>query len=461
MDKEQPIQEQVKEIIEACDAESIEGTDDIYDETASDESHTFTLNPLLTDAEKELATFWAQELDHAVILLHGPLGSGKGTIGNWIGKFLGKWCLDKNILMDYKPRPLFDLEYKPQSLINEFVPLAGQPLVTPDRWDDKWGLSPNGLIRQSRVNLWNKEIFVNQIARMGDVAMGELSDGKKELDNPEKQALELDRNRVEEAKRLTGLWISTQGAVKMQNALLLLDEIKRLHPKRNQLNPYGVHMIALYDLLRHLHLAIIGMTAYYNELDENQFLPKVNIEIKCHKAEYCQHTVIGDVYKVRWVASRQGREFARFGDPIVIDGREPQLLLGNYAYSALHEEIDEGELNLKTGIRRTNYIRLESTKGFRDINGVAWLGNPDNKEYIGYENRSDENGKVWDRGYIIGETDVPNALLGVTRRMNWRLNHCEPNSHQRGEPVWTGLGWFDIYNSWNAFGLPVTKGMKA
>jgi hypothetical protein len=462
MDKEpedkKPDQSQIDKILQDANDECIEGTDDIYDLMAVDESATPSLNPLLTDAERELAILWAEQLDHGVILLHGPLRSGKGAIGNWISKYICKWCLDKHILMDYKPRPLYDLEYRPEGFVEKYlpefqVPFATKPFTNDFEFGDNWGLSPDGLMRQTRLNLWNKKIFVNEIERMGDVAMGILADNAAD---EEKQTI--DRVKADEVKRLTGLWLSTQGAVKMQRATLLLDELKRLHPKRNQLNPYGVHMIALYDLLGHLHLNIIGMTAYYNELDENQFLPKVTVEIKCHKAEApLQHIVVGDAYKVRWVQSRMGREFRRLGEPIVLDGREPQLLLGNYVYSELAEDIPIGDLDLTTGIRHSPYIRLETTKGFRNVKGVAWVGH----EYVGYENVSDENGAVWDGGYKIGEVDTPNALLDVTRRLNWKHNKCEPSAHQKGEPVWTGKGWFDIYNSWNSFGLPVTKGMKS
>jgi hypothetical protein len=320
----------------------------------------------------------------------------------------------------------------------------------------------------------------------------------------------------------------------MQRAIMGLDEIKKYHFKMRQNDPFGIQLIYMYDIIRHMHLCVLGMTAYYDDLDQNRYLPKVTVEIKCHKSEYNLHTVMGDMYKVNWIESKKSRQFNRTNMPIKLDVIEPWDLLGGtvieltkagsdilpsliddkdknleltqlqelmvaveesgkaslfnppykangesrwkmidmlnivtkyaylikleYAHTELVEDIDKGELveNNSVLVRRTDIILLKDTTGFRDEKGVAWIEN----EYIGYALRTDKDGWAYKDGEREKDYGIPNALLGVSRRLNWRLNHCQPAEHKAGAEVYTGLGIGDTYNSWNAVGLPVAKSMK-
>jgi hypothetical protein len=422
--------ETLSDVMEAASAEMSVNRAEKYDTSLSDDLSRIELNPLLSEKEIEDAKFWINYADHDVFLLHGALGSGKGTIGNRTIK-LFSWYYKKNVILDYRPRELFDMQYKPKSYDVEYNN-PHEPI----------------LVKHTDYMYFDKKQFIDQIARMADVSLGALADDA----NPELEKVE--KSKADEVRRVAGLWISQYGMVFLQNGILGLDEIKRYHHKRNSNNPFGRMLILLYDLLRHAHLCVVGMTAYYEELDDLEFLPKVTVEIQCHKSELNQHTVLGDTSKVQWQSGKSNRYFKKI-KKLVVDGREPWDLLGNYVHTELAQDVDEGVLNSSKSMRKTDIILLKDTTGFRDENGVAWLGN----EYIGYGLRTDAEGYIYEKGNRSKNVGVPNALIGVYRRMNWRINHCEPEKHRAGTPVFTGMGVFDTYNSWSAFGLPVSKGL--
>ena len=423
------------DVMNAAEAELMIKRDQMYTDALACDAPAIRLNPLLTDKEAEDARWWYKYLDHEVILLHGPIRSGKGTVGDKILK-LANWYYNKTVLLDYKPRELFDLQYVP-------------------RYYDEEYNNPHDpvLVKHTKYVLFDKKVFIEQIARMGDVSLGKLAN------DADPDIAKINKAKADEVMSIRGMWMAQTGKVWLQDGILGLDEIKQYHPLRNQLNPFGILLIYLYDLLGHMHLCVLGMTAYYNELDPNQFLPKVTVEIKIHKEEDKPYIHFGDVYKSHWINSRGDRELKRVRN-YVVDGREPWPLLGNYAYSELAQAVDEGELDMQTGIRLTPQLVLKSTKGFRPINGVAWVEN----EYVGYALASDEEG--WT--YMIDEIEglkrsenygIPNALFVVQRRLNYKTNHCEPAEHKKGAVVYTGLGVYDIFDSENARGVPVAKSL--
>jgi hypothetical protein len=423
------------DVMNVAEAELSIDREKMYTDALACDAPAIRLNPLLTDKEAEDARWWYKYLDHEVILLHGPIRSGKGTIGDKVLK-LANWYYNKTVLLDYRPRELFDLQYVPT-------------------YYDKEYNNPHDpvLVKHTKYVRFDKKVFIDQIARMGDVSLGELAN------DAAPDIAKINKAKADEVASLRGRWMAQTGRVWLQDAILGLDEIKQYHPLRNQLNPFGILLIYLYDLLGHMHLCILGMTAYYNELDPNQFLPKVTVEIKVHKSELNPYAHFGEVYRSHWVNSKGDRELKRVRS-YVVDGREPWPLLGNYAYSELAQDIGMGELDMQTGIRSSEYIVLKSTRDFRRINGVAWLEN----EYIGYALASDDEGWTYVidemQGMVRGENyGVPNALIGVQRRLNYRINRCEPAAHKKGVVIYSGLGVYDIFDSENARGVPVAKSL--
>jgi hypothetical protein len=477
-----------------------------YDDTLPDDDNSININPYLTDKEHDDAIKWRQYLDHEVILLHGGLGQGKGAIGNFTIK-KANYYYDKKVILDYRPRVHFDLQFMAQ-----FYDLQNHNPHNPL------------LLKQTDYLFFDKATYVEQLSRMGDASLGELAN---EAD-PNLKTME--QKKAAQVSHLTGAWMSQYGMVHMQRAIMGLDEIKKYHFKMRQNDPFGIQLIYMYDVLRHMHLCILGMTAYYEDLDPNRYLPKVTVEIKCHKSEYNRHTVMGEMYKVNWIDAKKTRQFQKTNIPIKLDVIEPWALLGgtileltqagketlpqiikddtkdeilrrlcelmsaineigraslynlpyklgwkmidimnlvttysyliklDYAQTELLKDVDKGDL-IQSGsilVRKTDIILVKDTTGFRDDGGVAWL----ESEYIGYALRTDNDGWSYKDGERKENLGIPNALLGVYRRMNWRINHCEPAEHKIGSAIFTGLGVGDIYNSWNAIGLPVAKSMK-
>ena len=481
-----------------------------YDDNLPGDDNNLVINPFLTDKEYDDAVKWQKYLDHEVILLHGGIGQGKGAIGDMIMK-KANWYYDKKVILDFRPRAHFDMQFIPQ-----YYDLANHNPRNPM------------LLRQTDYMFFDKKTYVEQLARMGDASLGELANDA----DPNLKTME--SKKAAQVSHLTGAWMTQYGMVHMQRAIMGLDEIKKYHFKMRQNDPFGIQLIYMYDIIRHMHLCVLGMTAYYDDLDQNRYLPKVTVEIKCHKSEYNLHTVMGDMYKVNWIEAKKTRQFQRTNLPIKLDVIEPWDLLGgtvleltkagydvlpsimndkekdsdliqlqelmiavkesgkvslfnppyrnggesrwkmidilnvvtkyaylikmDYAHTELAEDIGKGNLFESNGvlIRQTDIILLKDATGFRDENGVAWI----ESEYIGYALRTDADGWAYKDGEREKDYGIPNALIGVTRRLNWRLNHCQPASHEKGAEVYTGLGVGDTYNSWNPVGLPVAKSMK-
>ena len=478
-----------------------------YDDNLPDGDNNLAINPFLTDKEYDDAVKWQKYLDHEVILLHGGLGHGKGAIGGMMLK-KANWYYDKKVILNYRPRAHFDFQFMPS-------------------YYDLKNRNPHEplLFRQTDYMYFDKKTYVDQLARMGDASLGELAN---EAD-PNLKTME--SKKAAQVSHLTGAWMTQYGMVHMQRAIMGLDEIKKYHFKMRQNDPFGIQLICMYDVIRHMHLCVLGMTAYYDDLDQNRYLPKVTIEIKCHKSEYSQHTVMGDMYKVDWIEAKKTRQFQHTNMPIRLDVIEPWPLLGgtvleltragkdvlpsliedknkddkvtrlqelmlaiqecgraslfnlpykigwkmidilnigveysyliklDYAQTELAQDIDKGNLIEKNGVlsRLTDIILLKDTTGFRDESGVAWI----ESEYVGYAIRTDADGWAYKDGVREKDYGIHNALIGVSRRLNWRINHCDPAEHKAGAVVYTGLGIGDIYNSWNAVGLPVAKSMKS
>jgi hypothetical protein len=428
------------DIMNALDAELIINREKMYTDTLACDAPKIKLNPLLTSKEAEDAKWWYKYLDHELMLITAPIREGKGTIGGWIAK-KANWYYGKTILLDFMPRELFDLQY------------------IPSYYDEQYN-NPHDprLVKRTKYVLFDMKLFISQIARMGDVALGKLAT------EADPDTIKLSKAQVDEFARLTGAWVSQSGNVWLRDGVLELDEIKQYHPKRNQLNPRGTLLLYLYDQLGHMHLSVIGMTPDKNVLDDNQFLPKVTVEIKVHKSEKNQYTHYGEMYKSLWVTAL-GKSELRPVKHLVVDGREPWPLLGNYYYGELAQDIDRGHYDTKTDLRTTPYIMLKDTKvnqpdGLRPINGVAWIEN----EYVGYALATDSEGYSYVvdelEGLIRGANEgIPNAILCVQRRMNWRENHCEPSEHRKGSVVYSGWGVYDIFDSENARGMPVSKSL--
>ncbi len=112
-----------------------------------------------------------------------------------------------------------------------------------------------------------------------------------------------------------------------QDGMLVLDEVKRYHHYMRQNEPFGVMLTSNDDLLRHIHLCRFGMTAYYNELNPNKYLPKVTIEIKCRKSDSNTNVFMGNMSKVLWNENKKTREFKHLRT-IEADVLEPWELLG-------------------------------------------------------------------------------------------------------------------------------------
>ena len=303
---------------------------DLYDNTPPPDSQEYALhlNPLLTDAEAEDARFW-YFYSRGLMLTTGPPGSGKGLISNMIG-YKMRWYFDKNIIMDYKPRPLFAEEYE----------VSG----------NNDGIPAYSLTRTKHIKLFNTQFFVGELAKMAEVAMGEHADpiAKKKrsaeleaLGNaPDPEVEKVMKKRAAEMRDLTGQWVAGAGRAYFKYSVALFDEAKRYHDKRRPHNPVGLVLSDMENIWRHLDLLMIFMTAYRDELDTVRFMPKVNYEIKCRWSKKYKMTSIGNLYRYTQISSAGVSSFVSKRIPLIVDGSKPRDVLAGRAWKDIYNSFN-------------------------------------------------------------------------------------------------------------------------
>lgn len=266
----------------------------LYDETGDrDNLYELETNEDLDPWEIEDADRY-RTLARGVMLVTGPPGSGKGLFSHTLAWKLRRYFKGKKVLMDTKPRRVFD-EYGP--LDNPYI-------------------------------LFNAEFMMSELNKMAAKAGTEIC--YEMIDSDKK----LTRSNINKRTEATGLlaeqWRKTH-EILLHNSVMQLDELKRYFHNRRPHNPLGIMLGNLLSMWRHYDLLVLGLAPQKLEIDRISFAPYITHHVKC-RWDGIRDLCIAKVYKARYVGTRGVVEVA--GKPIIIetDGNKPRAQLGGFRY---------------------------------------------------------------------------------------------------------------------------------
>ena len=274
-----------------------------YDETPEpDDIYHLNLRPGLEDWEIEEARILAP-FSRGLMLITGEVGAGKGTFANPFAWKMRRY-FQKPVGMDYMPRKLFDDYYN-----------------APKVWNEKKGKFDLA----EKYFLFDENTLMKDLRNMHQVAMGQSNDLNKrvsEFENLKNSAL----------KTLANKWIAEQGIVRMQNSVLVLDELWKYVHNRDPHNKMGRTIAGIIKIWRHLDLLMIGMAPRKDEIDVKACLRYITHEVRCEWMSTKKNTTKATIYPVRFITSRGN--FNISGKPFVIymDGGREREFLGGKRY---------------------------------------------------------------------------------------------------------------------------------
>lgn len=256
---------------------------ELYDDTPMDgDIYGVRVNPDLPTELEPLVNVLAP-LSRGLIVVTGFPGSGKGLFMVWLA-WMMRFMFGKKIGSDFRPRKYFDEVVYPAN--NRYFP-------------------------------FNETVMRGDFDRMKQVAKGRGLTVNKESD-------------------LGNLWVAREGAVKLQNAILLLDELWRYFHRRRPHGKMNFAVGGLIKVFRHLDLCIIGAAPNANELDVKTCLQYQTHEVSCDWLTTKRNTTRATIKRIRCVESNGMRQSV--GKPffIDVDGKKPREYLNGRCFYDLY-----------------------------------------------------------------------------------------------------------------------------
>lgn len=266
----------------------------LYDDSPdpyADETGYIKVMPGLSAVEKTEARM-LHRYSKGLMIVSGDPGSGKGLFSNTFAWKIRRY-FGKPLLLDYHPRPLMD--YK----------------------------APH------RYTPFDVDLFVEEMEKMHEVSRG-VNIYQKALDNA--SIIENTDVPISYDK-----WLETQGKLRFQNAIIVLDEFHRYMDKTRQMANINKYMGGLIRLWRHLDLLIIGVTQNANDdLEAKRCLKYVSHDVRTQWCAFRKDTAICQIYPMRYVSSDQVIQIAGKPFKIMVDGRKPRRALNGKRYYDLY-----------------------------------------------------------------------------------------------------------------------------
>jgi len=285
-------------------------SDRYYDEAGDkDDLYESPLNDGLEPWEVEEAHKLEKIGTRGLMLVTGAAGSGKGLWGNTLGWKIRRYFRNRRVLLDYKPRKVFDM----------FAP--------PD----------------NKYFLFNSQFMSEQLANMAKASGIEITDENSDKVLKGKKLKKI----AESTSDLAEQW-TNRNQVMLLGGVMLLDEFKRYFHNRRPHNPYGVLLGHVINIWRHLDLLMVGMTQLRREIDAISCLPHVTHHVKCswngtYDVAECR------IFRVRYVGTKGVIEITGKPMKVVLDGKKPRPQLGGYRYYDLYPSKNLHNLTPTTG----------------------------------------------------------------------------------------------------------------
>jgi len=266
----------------------------LYDDSPdpyAEESTGIKVMAGLTDAEKMEARF-LHKYSKGLMVVSGDPGAGKGLFSNAFAWKMRRY-FGKTLMLDYRPRPLMD-----------------------------WG-APHPYV------FFDVDFFVEEMAKMYEVSRG-VDIKQRAIENAEV----IDNTEVPIGYEE---WLQTQGKLRFQNSILVLDEFHRYMDKFRQSSNMNKYMGGLIRLWRHLDLLIIGVTQNANDdLEAKRCLKYISHDVRTQWCAFRKDTTICQVYPMKYVSHNQVIQVAGKPFQMILDGAKPREALGGKRYYDLY-----------------------------------------------------------------------------------------------------------------------------
>jgi hypothetical protein len=275
---------------------------DLYDDTpeaGQDGLYGLELNDGLTYEEILKAPEYAL-MTRGHMLVTGQPGSGKGVFGDMIAWTVRRLFANKKALLDYKPKPAFDLGYE-YNRYNFFDPV----------------------FIAMEIKKMAKASGLKNLISNDDEEESELTNKNKRRSKKQAELEEIDNQNISIATK----W-RQDNEVKLSKAVMVLDEFKKYCHNRNPHSLLNKTMGSIISVWRHLDLLILGMCPQKHEIDQYSSLFYVTHEVRC-SAMMDGHSYKYRIFKARYVGTKGVIETTGKPEVKFIDGAKPRPEIGN------------------------------------------------------------------------------------------------------------------------------------
>jgi len=272
--------------------------EELYDLTPEPGAGMPPLNSGLTEEEIEEAPFYDQ-LRIGVMAVSGEPGAGKGVFLHFLLWKLRTLFRDFHVLLDKKPRPLFDESHQGREYL-----------------------------------LINRDIVTNEFNELSKA----YKKGKRETEE------KVDAGELKEksyAEKLVDKWIEDKGDL-FYNAGMGLDEFWEYFDNRNPHNIMCKTYSPLLKRYRHYNLLVIGATPHLDELDVKKCLKYVTHEVRCNQTT-TEGVHVASIFRHRFFNGRSIIEAASQPITLIIDAKAPRDRLGGKCIYDLYNSYERGE----------------------------------------------------------------------------------------------------------------------
>lgn len=273
-----------------------------FDTSPDAYSSTLELQEGLDTDEVEEALQMAQFAKGGVMIISSPPRSGKDLLGHYFTWKLKRYFKNYRIIKDEKPRELF-----------------------------------------GDYTLFNREMVLNELVRMQTKATGGAPrEVQKAKDDLKDFALVSKRSpkQLEEAERLSDLWLEAQKGILLQKGCLYVCEFWRYLHNRRPGDRFGIVLSGIMKQWGHLDLLVIGSAQLFHELDEYSCKPYVTWKVQARPSEHNDNPsmptkFVYQIQKVQFLGHRHNKAILEpVGKPLWwgIDGGKKRPELGGKRY---------------------------------------------------------------------------------------------------------------------------------
>jgi len=171
-----------------------------------------------------------------------------------------------------------------------------------------------------KYTLFNEDVLIEDVSRMAQVAREDIP--KEARGAKQKQTL----------KRAVETWITEEGEVFLQDAVVMLDEFWRYMNNRRPMNPMNIALSGLIKMMYHTDTLYMGVAQRKHELDRFTCLPYVTHEARCQWCTDRESSVRVDLQRVMWSGGRSALVPVGKGIILYVDGGRPRDELGGKRY---------------------------------------------------------------------------------------------------------------------------------